>query len=143
MASTPPRVLPPERVHSPERIRLTISVSPETHATFARLAAAGSMSISRTMGDWLADTGDAAEFMAETMERARATPKVVIREMQGYALGLADETGAVLERMRAAGAAARDARRAHAPTGRPPSPPASNTGGKGSAKGGRKGRGMP
>jgi hypothetical protein len=123
-------------VHSPERIRLTISVSPETHATFTRLAAAGSMSISRAMGDWLADTGDAAEFTAKKMEEARAAPKVVMREMHAYALGLADQTSAVLEHMRSAdakrtaGAPARDARSAPRPAGRSASPPPSNTGGK-------------
>lgn len=141
MPSTPSPSLPPERVHSPERIRLTISVSPETHATFQRLAAAGSMSISRAMGDWLADTGDAVEFMAEKMEQARAAPKVVMREMHAYALGLVDETGSVLDRMRTAGATARDARSAPRPAGRTASPPPSNTGGKGSpGKGAKQGR---
>lgn len=138
MTSTPSPSLPPERVHSPERIRLTISVSPETHATFQRLAAAGSMSISRAMGDWLADTGEAVEFMAEKMEQARAAPKLVMREMHAYALGLVDETGSVLERLRKKpGQAARDAHSAPRPAGRA-SPPPSNTGGKGSpGKGGK------
>jgi hypothetical protein len=92
------------------------------------------------MGDWLADTGDAAEFMAETMEKARAAPKIVMRELHSYALGLVDETGSVLERMRAAGATARDARSAPRPAGRTASPPPSNTGGKGSPGKGGKGR---
>jgi hypothetical protein len=140
MASTPSPSLPPYRVHSLERIRLTISVSPETHATFQRLAAAGSMSISRAMGDWLADTGDAAEFMAETMEKARAAPKIVMRELHSYALGLVDETGSVLQRMRATGPTAGGARSAPRPAGRSASPPPSNTGGKGSpGKGGKSG----
>jgi hypothetical protein len=93
MASTPSP--------SPDRIRLTISVSPETHATFQRLAGASNMSIGRAMGDWLADTMDAAEHAAELMEKARAAPKEVMRQVHAYALGLADETGALLEQVRA------------------------------------------
>jgi hypothetical protein len=109
-------------------VRLTISVTPEVHATFQRLSKAGSMSISKAMGEWLGDTIEAAEFMAEKMEQARAAPKVVMREMHAYALGLADETGALMETLRKKGAADRKAVgvvRLH------PTPPSSNTGGKG------------
>lgn len=130
MASTPPPTV--------DRIRLTISVTPEVHATFQRLAAAGSMSISRAMGEWLGDTLEAAEFMATTMEKARAAPKLVTREMHAYALGLADETAELMRKF------SKDGRRpggtdaqASAPPGRRAagSPPSSNTGGKGTRKG--------
>jgi len=94
-----------------QRIRLTISVTPEVHAAFTRLANAGSMSISRAMGDWLGDTVEAAEFMAAKMEEARAAPKRVMREMHAYALGLADETGALIEQARTKAAADRKAQR--------------------------------
>jgi hypothetical protein len=90
MASTP----------SPEKVRLTISVTPEVHAAFVRLSEAGSMSISRAMGDWLGDTLDAVQFTAQKMEEARAAPKRVMRELHAYALGLSDETGALLQTMR-------------------------------------------
>jgi hypothetical protein len=131
MASTP--------TPTAERIRLTISVTPEVHATFQRLAAAGSMSISRAMGEWLGDTLEAAEFMATTMEKARAAPKIVSRELHAYALGLADETGELVRQIsrgvrtgaEPAAAGAASAR------GRTPAaiPPSSNTGGKGPGKG--------
>jgi hypothetical protein len=111
---------------------VTVAVTPEVHATFKRLSKAGSMSVSRTMGDWLGDTIEAAEFMAQKMEQARAAPKIVMREMHAYAMGLADETGEMIDRIkkrgveeRAAGALARDAR----PLGT--RPPSGNTGGKG------------
>lgn len=103
-----------------DRIRLTISVSPEVHETFTRLANAGSMSISRAMGDWLGDTLDAAEFMASKMEEARAAPKKVMRELHAYALGLADETGEFIDKARAKGAADRKAQREQ-PRGAPSS----------------------
>lgn len=98
-----------------DRVRLTISVTPEVHETFARLAKAGSMSLSRAMGEWLADTVEAAQFMAAKMEEARAAPKKVMREMHAYALGLADETGSLIEGIRQGAAAERKAKRAPVP----------------------------
>lgn len=115
----------------PERIRLTISVSPEVHETFTRMAEASGMSVSRAMGDWLADTLDAAQHVTQLMQKARAAPKLVAREMHAYALGLADETANVLTQMRekrtAAPTQAPSARGAAQP---PASPPSGNTGGK-------------
>lgn len=114
---------------SPERIRLTISVSPEVHETFTRMAEAGSMSVSRAMGDWLADTLDAAEHMTNLMQKARAAPRVVAREMHAYALGLADETASVLSKMREKGPQ-RGASIAPEAAPRGGVPPSGNTGGK-------------
>ena len=115
-------------------VRLTITVTPEVHATFQRLAKAGSMSISKAMGEWLGDTIEAAQFTAEKMEQARAAPKVVMREMHAYALGLADETGALMESLRQQGKAARMPQAVGAPAGPRTIPPSSNTGGKGRSK---------
>jgi hypothetical protein len=81
-------------------IRLTISVTPEVHAGFERLATASGLSMSKCMGEWLADTLDAVEYTATMVEKARLAPKMVMREVHAYALGLADETGAVLSAMK-------------------------------------------
>ena len=89
------------------------------------------MSISKAMGDWLADTVEAAQFMAEKMEQARAAPKVVMAEMHAYALGLADETGELINRIREKGRAGRSGSEAGAAGPALPRPPSSNTGGKG------------
>lgn len=113
-------------------IRLTISVTPEVHSAFERLSSASGMSMSRSMGEWLADTLDAIEYTAGMVERARAAPKVVMREMHAYALGLADETGALLHKVRSESGragAAMPAKR-HAGSGASLSPPSCNTGGK-------------
>lgn len=75
-----------------ETIRLTIPVSSEVHSTFQRLAKAGNMSTGRAMGEWLADTLDAADLMASTMERARSAPKIVTAELHAMMLGMADQT---------------------------------------------------
>jgi hypothetical protein len=56
--------------------------------------------MSRCMGEWLCDTLDAVEYTATLVEKARQAPKLVMREVHAYALGLADETGAVLAALR-------------------------------------------
>lgn len=127
----------PPATNPAPNIRLTISVTPEVHEVFSRLAKAGGASLSKTMGDWLGDTVEAAEFMAEKIEQARAAPQIVMREMHAYAMGLADEMGVLIETARAKGREAR-AGSAGAPVATRaesvragPIPPSGNTGGKG------------
>lgn len=117
---------------SSQNVRLTITVTPEVHETFQRFAKAAGMSLSRAMGEWLGDTVEAAQFTATKMEQARAAPKVVMREMHAYALGMADETGQLMDQLREKGRAERSAA-ARAPAA-DLIPPPSNTGGKGLTK---------
>lgn len=99
MASTP---TPPAQ--TPDRnIRLTITVTPKVHAAFSKLAEASGMSLGRAMGEWLEDTLEAVVYTAELVQKARAAPKMVMREVHAYALGLADETGALMAKLRAEG----------------------------------------
>lgn len=127
---TPPTL--PQPSEPTETIRLTIPVSREVHETFKRLSKASGTSIGRTMGDWLGDTLDAAEFMAVTLEKARAAPKIVMQEMHAYALGLSEETGELLEKIREKGREGRKPARAsgspHAQAFGPVPTPPSNTG---------------
>lgn len=88
------------------------------------------MSIGRSMGEWLGDTVEAADFMAAKMEQARAAPKLVMQEMHAYALGMADETGALLAKIREGGRGGGAAGKRSAAAPAPLSPPVSNTGGK-------------
>jgi hypothetical protein len=74
----------------PTRIRTTISVDREVHDIFVRMAETAGMSVSRCMGEWLADTADGAMFVAQKMAAARRAPMQVMREMQSMALGLQD-----------------------------------------------------
>lgn len=116
---------------TPKNIRLTITVTPEVHQIFSRFAKAASMPVGRAMGEWLGDTLDAAAFTAKKMEEARAAPALVSRELHAYALGLADETGAMIERMRQKGQEARASGQplAARTTAQPvPMTPPSNTG---------------
>jgi hypothetical protein len=124
-------------------IRLTITVSPEVHQAFKRLSEARSMSISRTMGEWLDDTLDASLYLAEMVEKAREAPRLVAQQLHAYAHGLADESGKLLEQVMADSRTRQvHAKRAPAVPGGRSIPPSCNTGGKVPPKPG-KGRGKP
>lgn len=121
-----------------ERIRTTITVSPEVHEIFSRMAAAAGMSLGRCIGDWLEDTSEGAQLIAQKMEEARRAPRTVMREMHAMALGLVDEAQDVLDKVRrrpAAGAGVQPAAGAGLLR-----PPVSNTGGKSPKRGARGGK---
>lgn len=86
----------------PTRIRTTISVDREVHDIFVAMAKAGGMSVSRCMGEWLADTADGAQFVAQKMMAARQAPMEVMREMQAMSAGLTETVDKVMSDMRAA-----------------------------------------
>lgn len=90
------------------------------------------MSTGRAMAQWLEDTIDAANYMAQNLEKARSAPKQVMAEIHAYALGLADETGDLLAKVRAKGRATGTPGQANAGTSGTgaPVPPSCNTGGK-------------
>lgn len=85
-----------------DRIRTTISVDPEVYGVFKRMADAAGMSVSRTMGDWLADTAEGAQFVALKMAEARSAPMTVMRELHAMSSGTGDMIQAEMERMRKA-----------------------------------------
>lgn len=132
--------------------RISVPVSDEVLQVFQRLAKAGNMSTGRAIAEWLSDTVEAAEYMAATMERARAAPKVVMREMHAYALGLADETGELMrtlaekgkaERAKASGTLARKRSAGERDDGlSEATPPPCNTGGKLPTKHDKKNKGQ-
>lgn len=92
--------------------RISVPVTEEVLQVFQRLAKAGNMSTGRAIAEWLGDTVEAAEYLTATLERARETPKAVIREMHAYALGLADETGDLMRTIAKKGKEERAARSA-------------------------------
>ena len=71
-----------------DRVRLTISITPEVHAIFSEMAQASGLSLSRAIGDWLQDTAEGAQFVAAKMAEARRAPQKVMEELQGMAAGL-------------------------------------------------------
>lgn len=85
---------------SPDRIRLTISVTPEVHAAFTRMAEVSGLSIGRAMGDWLADTIEGVEMITGQLAKARQAPRTVVKEMRQGLLGLTDEVDQLLAGLR-------------------------------------------
>lgn len=83
-----------------ERIRTTISIEKEVHQIFVAMAEAGGMSVSRCMGEWLADTADGAQFVAQKMQEAKASPKNVMRELQALTTGMHELSTDILQQMR-------------------------------------------
>lgn len=109
-----------------ERIRTTISLSPESYEVFKRMAEAGNISVSRCMGDWLADTTDAAEMITLKMEEAKRAPMRVVREMRAMVAGMANavDIADAQVRGRSRSDSEREPRRADGAG----APPSSNTG---------------
>jgi hypothetical protein len=84
---------------SPKTVRVTVPVSPATLATFKRLGEASGTSTGKAMGEWLSDTIEGAEYMANLLAKARQSPKLVVRELLSYALGIGDMSRELMERM--------------------------------------------
>jgi len=127
MHHMPTTTTPPPSTH----VRLTIPVTHEVHQAFQRLAQASGMSTGRAMGEWLGDTLDAVLFMADSMEKARSAPRLVAQQLHSYALGLTDETGELLRKIRSGEVGATPGgMRQHPQAGATTAPPSCNTGGK-------------
>ena len=116
--------------------RVSVPVSADVLVVFERLAKAGNMSTGRAMAEWLADTVEAAELMASTMERARAAPKMVTAELHAMMLGMADQTKELADKyskFKGPLVVAKSGSASEAQPPRPaaaPIPPSCNTGGK-------------
>ena len=123
-ASTESQLTPPHTMTT-ERIRTTISLTPQAHAVFKRMAEAGNMSVSRCMGDWLDDTADAAEMLTLKMEEAKRAPLRVMREMRAMVAGLGIAVDEVEEEVRERSAKRSGGSERAAPA---PKPPSGNTG---------------
>jgi predicted transcriptional regulator len=83
-----------------DRIRTTISLDPEVHEIFKRMAEASGMSVSRCMGEWLADTAEGAQFVSLKMQEARQAPMSVMREFQALAEGFSTDVNETMQTMR-------------------------------------------
>ena len=115
-------------------------MSAETLAIYERLAKVANQSTGRAMAEWLHDTGEAAELMASTLERARAAPKIVTAELHAMMLGMADQTKEIADKFaKFKGSMADGPTRTDSAKRGPgrggasvttPNPPSCNTGGK-------------
>lgn len=109
-----------------KRVRTTISIDPEVLEIFKRMGEAANTSTSKVMGEWLADTADAAQMIMLKMEEAKKAPMRVMRELQAMVAGMSDQLDIDKEKVRAVirGSGSGATRRGE-PTALPPS---SNTG---------------
>lgn len=122
-----------------DRIRTTISLDPEVHEIFKHMAEASGMSVSRCMGEWLADTAEGAQLVLQKMMEAKRAPLRVMRQFQAISGTLStdiQETIAHLEKKQAGAAGSRSAQ-ARRPASPPRKAPSSNTGLKSPGKGRR------
>lgn len=86
-----------------ERIRLTITVPAEAHQVFQHMAAVAGQPLGRVMGDWLADTADAATLITAKVAEAKEAPKRVMRELQAMSRGLVAEVDTLADDLRSNG----------------------------------------
>jgi len=104
---------------------------------YRHMAHSAGISLSRCLGEWLADTADAAQLVAAKMLEAKRAPVRVMQEMQAMLHGAHEEAGQVLGQLRRKGV--KPVAMAAPPTARPASiPPSSNTGGYSPSQGRRK-----
>lgn len=71
-----------------ERIRLTISITPEVHALFSRMAETGGISLGRCIGDWLENTSEGAEFVTNEARKVRDLPRRVLEDIGALSRGV-------------------------------------------------------
>jgi hypothetical protein len=90
------KIISPPTSSKPARV--SVPVDADVLAVFERLAKASNMSTGRCMASWLADTVEAAELMASTMERARLAPKIVTAELHAMMLGMSEQTRELAEK---------------------------------------------
>lgn len=123
-----------------ERIRFTITVTPEVHEAVTRMAAQTGVSLGRCVGDWLQDTLEGMQMVTNSVAQVRQRPRVLMMEMDAVSAHLVESQASWTPQrdasIRVAPLAGRSAReRSSEPSasvgvGENPDPPSSNTGGK-------------
>ena len=63
-----------------DRIRTTISLDPEVYEVFRQMAETAGVSVSRCMGDWLADTVEVAQLATQKLVSIRRSPERAMAE---------------------------------------------------------------
>lgn len=121
-------------------VRLSVPVTLEVQATFQRLAEVSGKSMAASMSQWLSDTKEAADLMADNLERLRGAPGDMVMRVRLHTSAIEDAAEDAIEQAisRAEqvefegepGARRRLARDARAGALKPLTPPSSNTGGK-------------
>lgn len=80
--------------------RVSVPLSAEALEAFQAFAKVQNISTGKAIALWLDDTIDAVQYMAQLLEKSRSAPKLVAQQLHAFALGLADESGGLLEQIR-------------------------------------------
>jgi hypothetical protein len=118
---------------TPKPSRVSVPLSHEALAAFEKLAEVQNLSTGKAIAEWLEETIDAVLYLSNLLEEARSAPRLVAQKMHAFALGLADESGALVEQIKAESRAARPVGTRSGSAGRDDRisvPPPCNTGGK-------------
>lgn len=113
-----------------ERIRTTISIPQEAYEIFKQMADVSGSSVSRCMGDWLAETAEGAQHVSMQLQRAREVSKRGIKELHATLKG----DSVQVHSMEKAAPQQRDSDR-RPPSAAAASAPSSNTGLKSTGRG--------
>ncbi len=84
----------------PKPARVSVPLSREALEAFEALAKVQNLSTGKAIAEWLEETIDAVLYLSTLLEEARAAPKLVAQKMHAFALGLADESGALVEQIK-------------------------------------------
>lgn len=121
-------------------VRLSVPVTLEVQATFQRLAEVSGKSMAASMSQWLSDTKEAADLMADNLERLRGAPGDMVMRVRLHTSAIEDAAEEAIEQaisraeqdefdgVWGRGGAPRS--RGSAAPQKPLTPPSSNTGGK-------------
>jgi hypothetical protein len=80
--------------------RVSVPLSREALDAFDALAKVQNLSTGKAIAEWLEETIDAVLYLSKLLEEARAAPRLVAQKMHAFALGLADESGALVEQIK-------------------------------------------
>lgn len=114
-----------------ERIRTTISIPQEAYEVFKQMADVSGTSVSRCMGDWLAETAEGAQHVSMQLQRAREVSKRGIKELHATLKGELVQVHSMEE----AAPPQRDSDRRPPSAAAVPQAPSSNTGLKSTGRG--------
>ena len=80
-------------------VRLSVPVTPEVQATFQRLAEVSGKSMAASMSQWLSDTKDAADLMAQNLERLRESPGELVMRVKLHTSAVEDAADLMAENL--------------------------------------------
>lgn len=82
------------------KIRTTVPIDEETLEVFHRMAEVMGKSLGSTLGDWLAESRDAAQMVTAALVKAKESPARALRDLQAIAEATQARIGDMQDEMR-------------------------------------------